>query len=662
MARQTRKKELNLNQKLTGSFGSFSTNKSNKLDYIMCTINIKDINILSTQSDVFDFDKVNFNEIVQRDVNIDRIDNEIIKNYLEDSSDETVFFPPILVSPILIDEDDSPKNQFENVIENDSEEMKKSTEYIKTWDDAMQLNLMYTEDSKELHTYTRLDGESIRIVNYATEFLYDDKKLKLVVIDGQHRFLALKRIFENKIAKDLIKDIDIPICLFFMPNAVTTQSQNEAMNLGMRKLFVTINSEAKKVSGHFIELLKDDSISSIIVRRLADRWKDESNHDSMLHYLEWNQHQDKKANTVTKPYSITTVSILAEGLRRAIFNNKVYTNLFLKLSNVEQDLNTENGVSYKEIKDSNFAVSQLEVLTKQVDNCILPSLDILFLTPEIYKSSITKFQNALEWIDDCINNKDDKLANYYKQKILFDFRFASHNDFEFETMEAIEEKFYEFLFLDFDNEEFYYRNVFQHAYLEAWSDFYYEISSYIPEIKLEDFTNSFVKALQNICFNVNEAYGYFASSNDYTQNIIYKNKRILVSETSRTQIKNLIISTFLNEKQLNMFISDINRNYEIDKESLYKEIYMYSEKLLTNYMITFKQTTISKLRKEWQYYDLPEDTKQSLERLYKNLKKSTENLKEINQIFNKILDEKVDKAKKLLTNNLDISEDIIELD
>ena len=116
-------------------------------------------------------------------------------------------------------------------------------------------------------------GEKIKIVNYASEFLYNDKKLKLVVIDGQHRFLALKRIYENDVERDLIKDIDIPICIFFMPDAVETQSSTQTMNRGMRKLFVTINSEAKKVSGHFIELLKDDSLSSITVRSLADHWK-----------------------------------------------------------------------------------------------------------------------------------------------------------------------------------------------------------------------------------------------------------------------------------------------------------------------------------------------------------------------------------------------------
>ena len=82
MSRKIRKRELNLNQKVIGSFGTFYTNKSDKLDYMMCTININDIDILSTQSDVFNFESVDFNEIVQRDVNIDRIDNEIIKNYL----------------------------------------------------------------------------------------------------------------------------------------------------------------------------------------------------------------------------------------------------------------------------------------------------------------------------------------------------------------------------------------------------------------------------------------------------------------------------------------------------------------------------------------------------------------------------------------------------
>ena len=36
--------------------------------------------------------------------------------------------------------------------------MKEEEQYIKTWDDAMRLNLLYTEEHNENHEYTRLDG------------------------------------------------------------------------------------------------------------------------------------------------------------------------------------------------------------------------------------------------------------------------------------------------------------------------------------------------------------------------------------------------------------------------------------------------------------------------------------------------------------------------
>ena len=109
-----------------------------------------------------------------------------------------------------------------------------------------------------------------------------------------------------------------------------------------------------------------------------------------LHYIEWNQHQDKKAYTVTKDYSITTVSILSESLRKSIFNDKSYTKLFLNLGEISEELNSLNGTEVNEIKDSSFGISQIDLLSNQIKNNLLPSLETLLIEPKAYNKTYKK--------------------------------------------------------------------------------------------------------------------------------------------------------------------------------------------------------------------------------------------------------------------------------
>ena len=243
---------------------------------------------------------------------------------------------------------------------------------------------------------------------------------------------------------------------------------------------------------------------------------------------------------------------------------------------------------------------------------------------------------------------------------MYEFRTLSHRDLEYETLELIEDKFYEHLYFDNDEEEFFYRNIFQQAYLKSWAEFYYELSSYFPKLKLFDFTKCFVDALQSICFNDDDKI-FFSSYNEYTQNIIFKNKRLLINDTSREQIKNLIHATFLNEEQKTNFVNHISEKIELDKVKLNDIIYNFSEKAINSYILSYKQITLQKLKKEWQFIDLPIDIKQTLERLYKNTKKDHETIHEINNIFSSVLNKKLEKASIQLTNNIDISSEIIDM-
>lgn len=68
---------------IDGVFGCFKTADSFDLNYLLTTLRISELDKLKTATDAFDFKSINFEELIQRDIDYQRIDKDIIANYLE---------------------------------------------------------------------------------------------------------------------------------------------------------------------------------------------------------------------------------------------------------------------------------------------------------------------------------------------------------------------------------------------------------------------------------------------------------------------------------------------------------------------------------------------------------------------------------------------------
>lgn len=189
--------KVSFDKHILGSFGEFETSTSHKLNYIMATIDIKRINDLKTASSVLNFNETKFEELVQRDVDYDRVENEIIEKYLKKGDDKFIFFPPLLVSPIVTDSKGKIIDSFTEPKENKDEK-----EFLITYDENFQLKfpLFTTPPSDYPYVLKTKNYGDIPYHNYATKFEFNSNKVDLIVIDGQHRLVSLK-VFLIKILK-----------------------------------------------------------------------------------------------------------------------------------------------------------------------------------------------------------------------------------------------------------------------------------------------------------------------------------------------------------------------------------------------------------------------------------------------------------------------------
>lgn len=502
--------EPDLNQKITGYLGSFNTNESYNVNYMMSGLSPKEFKLLDIASEAFKFDQVDFEEMVQRDVDSVRVQEELIDQYLKCGKNRALFFPPIIVSVIAFGKDEKPIHQFNNIYEE-----RNGKKILKRWDDFFAIEAIISE--KDTGAYIKdKDGIDLPIHSYASKILYDDKKVKLVVIDGQHRFFALRSLAKKQ--PDIIKDIYLPICIVFSPDAMSSNGGQDVM-VNLRNMFVTINNKAKEVSGHFLDLLNDHSIASFCVRELANTWK-ETAFDSLsskLQFMEWNQRSKSKSNQINKQHSITTISILAEVLRNNVFGNKKESKTYnlLNLGSKKKELEKDSySTSVDYISESEFDVDQSKCIRDLVKDNVVPCLNCLLMEPSVYKHIQDSYLDGLKLLN---SNVDKGLDGWLTLKGLLS-EFKETNKLSPEPAVLAEKEFNKSIDID-RGIEIYRKNVFQQAYIRVWA----QVSDYLVseyEISPLVVAKCIVCSFEELVFDYRKS--LFEKDQPYTALVLYE--------------------------------------------------------------------------------------------------------------------------------------------
>ena len=635
------KKEISIFPEIIdGVFGRFKTTESYEVNYILCCLNIKEIGRLSTASSAFEFSKIRFEDLMQRDVDYERVDEKIIKEYLEKGTDRVLFFPPIIVSVVSL-ENEQVKDAYD-VIERkfDSENDNLNIIFDK---DKFCVELPTTE--VDLGYSLNIDGDTYHYNPAWATFKYNGRKIKLIVIDGQHRFEALMRLNEKN--KELLQFVELPVCIVFTPAAESAEGNSESIVKDLREMFVTINTTAKEVSGHFIDLLKDKSLASMAVRSLANLWK-QSNSDpchSKLQQLEWNERRDNRANTVQRKYSITTVSIIAEALRTYAFSDaeKGFQYQLLNLSEIETELATdENAISAISIEESEFHASQEPVLRRQIDHLITPALDVLFTKPRPYKEIRESFLKAVSRIDEQIQEGKNDAATF-KEEVLSRFRRCTGKDQA--SIRNFQEKEFDPLVAQNEDDRVYFLNVFQQALIGVWARIAADLAKDFG-ISPEKSAELVVEALNKFAFKPEKR--LFDKNLPYTNFLIYSGNRVLLAQYAKKAWRDLLSLSLLQPDSKSRIQSWLKENYESDSDKIYSFIHQLADEALGRYLSELHKKICDVVEKDWANRPYQRGLKDKLE-LY-----SREDPEKFSAEIEALANTEYKEAVEKLSNRLDL--------
>lgn len=624
----TEEYEVNFDKNILGSFGEFETSTSYDLNYIMATIDIKRLKDLKTAGSVLNFSETKFEELVQRDVDYERVENELIEKYLKKGDNKFIFFPPLLTSPMVTDADGKIINAFNEPIE-----VKTNKEFCITYDENFRIKFpIYNNPPQDYPFRIRTkENEELSFHNYATKFEYNSDNVDLIVIDGQHRLMALKNLYDKN--PEVLNNIKIPICLFYAPEAFTPS--NLSLTDSMRQLFVTINSTAKQVSGHFITLLNDENFSSFIIREFADSLKK----DNLLHLIEWNERSERRISQVNKNYSISTITIINEALKEYILKGSL-TERILNLKEIKSDLDNNNcSIELIDFDNNSFCIT--EKIKEQINIYLVYCLRLLLLTPTVYKEKVEQLNNAIKDLNEkATRNKTG--SRTFKNNVFYEYR-EYQERFDVDAVKDIQDEFLSFFNESYKN-SFYSKNVFQQAYIKAWGDLY-DLLTTNNTIDIKKYTEAFIKAMEILCFNKDK--NIFSYTLEYTQNIIFKNTTIKVTKSSKEQLSNLIKSTFLNNTVTKILETDPFYNEKLIKN--------FAQKAIKAYFSDFYRNNNKEVTRNWRgMFDSDEKIYIKLDYLEKNIN-FEDNEKLFNEEIENYTNKLTEKAKVIFSNKLEVN-------
>lgn len=420
---RTRQQSSDLDLLLEGSYGQFSTEpkqtelaKSFTCLYFQTSIKLsvhdRLIKHIKPVREIFQQDSLQFDEIMQRDLDDFRIATELIP-YLLDSSKRDVFklFPPIVISVLPWDPVHRKiKRKYPEVIQSKISPEKinrfKGSDISETAFDSFDYSVIKSGNYRErnekwLASWPIADTHESSILKINTD------QTKLVIVDGQHRAMALLALYRNLYnqweekgdafkkyymalwSKERItrffgetgsENISLPCILCLYPGASVNgvDSETDAVSAS-RNIFLVLNKNARQVTQQRLTLLDDDNLISYFMREgFLSKVKAIPNlHKPDLPFRIFNVLLDesKEKTKISNEICLTSVSIINQVLENLLLSKrndgKSVTSKQSRKLGKRSDLlsfgchlrlGTENDPILSSVKRSGYTKSQAEKL------------------------------------------------------------------------------------------------------------------------------------------------------------------------------------------------------------------------------------------------------------------------------------------------------------
>jgi hypothetical protein len=284
--------------------------------------------------EILDLKQLDFNQLLQRDLDDHRVAQKLVPYVLRPQPTGPAFFPPIVVALLPFDGKD-PKDHFPEMAS-----IPLAEDNLGYWS-GYALSPAFKFEKSVLK-----GGEDFEI--RIGRLSWNPERAKLVVIDGQHRAMALLAIdrtinntwpgtgekyrhFYEPVIKDILKDlkdqqksvdfsnVEFPVNICWFPTlSHPTDSQQKAA----RKLFVDLNGNAKPPSTSRLMLLSDSELINIFSRRLLNEFREDDG-AVPIYAIEYD-HPDRLASTFGKWSVMSSLSIITACVKRSVFGPDRY--------------------------------------------------------------------------------------------------------------------------------------------------------------------------------------------------------------------------------------------------------------------------------------------------------------------------------------------------
>lgn len=323
--------------KTQGTYGEFHT-LAGKVSYLMTKAKLKAdttpegilTKYLAPVREVLDIDDLDFNQLLQRDLDDYRVATDLVDYLLKPNFSGPAFYTPILAAVLPFDGpnpvDRYPENPANSVTQVDGSPWEQ-TQY----GEAFRVLKFWDTSKEKLHKTPlgRLD--------------FNTKHVKLVVIDGQHRAMALLAIrrtidrnwdsgtggayryfYEKRINEllknpppDFLENIEFPVCICWFPQPDSDQSSWPNPHKAARKLFVDVNKNARSPSKSRLILLSDSELTSIFVREFLNHLRTD---DALfpLHAIEYDYPHEQGEGVPVRSTALASILMLNSAIEWAL--------------------------------------------------------------------------------------------------------------------------------------------------------------------------------------------------------------------------------------------------------------------------------------------------------------------------------------------------------
>jgi len=280
---------------------------------------------------------MDFNQLLQRDLDDHRVATELVPYLLKSSVYGPAFFPPV-VAVLLPFSGKDPQQDFPP-----------RTDIVQYEDDLSHWKGYAFGEAFKFEQDLYADG-SFSLAKSA-RLSWNDERAKLVVIDGQHRAMALLAVFRSLDTWEgegekyrhfyegtvqellggtprtewpaLFADIEIPVTIVWFPELKcdTGRSHQRAA----RKLFVDVNKNARPPSASRVLLLSDTQLSAIMTRKVLNEFRNADTETLPIYAIEYD-HPERDQSHSAKWSAVTNVSIIHGCIYRAVLGPAKYIN------------------------------------------------------------------------------------------------------------------------------------------------------------------------------------------------------------------------------------------------------------------------------------------------------------------------------------------------